>query len=615
MIVVGGGSIAHPFVSTPSSIPPQGVPLNLMPLVWKTEHGETRHDDIDDFTRKLANGRARSGGGGGGGGGGRGGSEEEDSAAAWLLESLDLPRTLNYLSTAAVLQTQDRCSKNWLLLQERDKENSGLSRWSLLAGDSKTALGADSGFGGESEHARDYALNHSDQFASPLFCDRGHPQDVEASAVEPWSGVVVEPLDASLKKQIGRSGGGEGEGGGERRRRRRRRSVLAAPEEAAAAAAAPAATTVSSASGAPRIEPPPADRPAAPMPLLGCAADTTQLARADGSPRSTFNPLVDALLRCPATRSMFLRRCQTLTGQLHGASSPPPSGGGPQRPTAGGALLGIVGNLTSAVAADAARDNEVWRGGDPALGSRQLLEEQIPGRARQLQEAYGKGGYVADGLLPPPQPAPLPASAVRVVVFPPGSSPPSPSSPPPSPTSPPPSSSSPPSFSPSSSSSSSSSSSPCSPSSSLPRLQFRTNVSNVKDFHIYCKLHGLSDRTCWFLMETFLLKYRQYFLAAQKEQVQILTSNGGGGGGGGAKNRHDQFTFWPICADKQFYLLSTYHLCESNLDRLGDHFWFLLSKQQLLSLVHKDELDFDSLTVCFGDRVWNKLMNFQVIDI
>jgi len=454
MIVVGGGSIAHPFVSTPSSIPPQGVPLNLMPLVWKTEHGETRHGDIDDFTRKLANGRARSGGGGGGGGGGRGGSEEEDSAAAWLLESLDLPRTLNYLSTAAVLQTQDRCSKNWLLLQERDKENSGLSRWSLLAGDSKTALGADSGFGGESEHARDYALNHSDQFASPLFCDRGHTQDVEASAVEPWSGVVVEPLDASLKKQIGRSGGGEGEGGGERRRRRRRRSVLAAPEEAAAAAAAPAATTVSSASGAPRIEPPPADRPAAPMPLLGCAADTTQLARADGSPRSTFNPLVDALLRCPATRSMFLRRCQTLTGQLHGASSPPPSGGGPQRPTAGGALLGIVGNLTSAVAADAARDNEVWRGGDPALGSRQLVEEQIPGRARQLQEAYGKGGYVADGLLPPPQPAPLPASAVRVVVFPPGSSPPSPSSPPPSPTSPPPSSSS--SSSPSSSSSSSS---------------------------------------------------------------------------------------------------------------------------------------------------------------
>ena len=68
MIVVGGGSIAHPFVSTPSSIPPQGVPLNLMPLVWKTEHGETRHDDIDDFTRKLANGRARSGGGGSCGG-------------------------------------------------------------------------------------------------------------------------------------------------------------------------------------------------------------------------------------------------------------------------------------------------------------------------------------------------------------------------------------------------------------------------------------------------------------------------------------------------------------------------------------------------------------------
>ena len=114
---------------------------------------------------------------------------------------------------------------------------------------------------------------------------------------------------------------------------------------------------------------------------------------------------------------MFLRRCQTLTGQLHGRAG-------------GGALLAIVGNLTRAVAADAARDAEVWRGGDPALGSRQLLEEQIPGRGLQLQEAYGRGGYVADGLLPPPQPAPLPAAAVRVVVFPdPGSSSP-PSSPP-----------------------------------------------------------------------------------------------------------------------------------------------------------------------------------------
>lgn len=102
---------------------------------------------------------------------------------------------------------------------------------------------------------------------------------------------------------------------------------------------------------------------------------------------------------------MFLRRCQTLTGQLHG-------GGG------GGALAAIVGNLTSAVAADAARDDAAWRGGDPSLGARQLLEEQIPGRGRQLQEAYGKGGYVSDGLLPPPQPLPLPASAVRVAVFP-----------------------------------------------------------------------------------------------------------------------------------------------------------------------------------------------------
>ena len=203
----GGGvdvSLYKPVSSSAALVP--GVPLSSMPLVWKTEHGETRYADIDDFTRKLANGRAR----GSSGGSGRGysssspSSSAEDSAAAWLLETLDLPRTLNYLSTAAVLLQQDRCTKNWLLLQERDRRsNNGgggpSSRWSLLAGDSKTALGADSGFGGEAEHARDYALNHSDQFASPLFCDRGHPQDVEAAAAEPWSGVVVEPIGGGGK--------------------------------------------------------------------------------------------------------------------------------------------------------------------------------------------------------------------------------------------------------------------------------------------------------------------------------------------------------------------------------------------------------------------------------
>ena len=364
------------------------VPLNLMHLVWKTEHGETRYGDLDDFARKLANGRAR-----GGRGGGSSSSEHEDAAAAWLLETLNLPRTLNYLSTAAVLLQQDRCTKNYFLLQERDRKSGSISRWSLLPGDSKTALGSDSGFGGEGEHARDYALNHADQFASPLFCDRGHPQDVAAESAEPWSGVVVEPLqDGILKKQRNRRRRRQ-----EKKRRRRRRSVLA--EEPAMAA--PLSSSI-----APRIEPPPANRPAAPPPL-GCSANTTSLSRPDGSPASTFNALVDALLRCPPTRAMFLRRCQTLTGQLHGRVE------GEK-----GALYRIVGNLTSRVAADAARDNEVWRGGDPNLGSRQLLEEQIPGRGRQLQEAYGKGGYVAHSLLPPPQPLPLPAAAVRVVVFP-----------------------------------------------------------------------------------------------------------------------------------------------------------------------------------------------------
>ena len=261
MIVVGGGSIAHPFVSTPSSIPPQGVPLNLMHLVWKTEHGETRYDDLDDFTRKLANGRARSGGGGGGGGGEgrlgrrrlRGGVAPRDPRPP---AHPQLPLDRRGPPTAGQVH------EKLVSAAGKREENSGLSRWSLLGRRFEDGAGLRLWVWRGSEHARDYALNHSDQFASPLFCDRGHPQDVEAwrwsrGRASSSSRSTRRSEEAEWQKRRGR-----GEGGGERRRRRRRRSVLAARMSRSGSSSG--SSRSSSASGAPRIDPPPANRPAAP---------------------------------------------------------------------------------------------------------------------------------------------------------------------------------------------------------------------------------------------------------------------------------------------------------------------------------------------------------------
>lgn len=262
-------------------------------------------------------------------------------AAALAADGASLAATVNYLAVYTVLLSQDRCSKNWYLLLEK-----GGAIWRLLPGDSKSALGSDSGLGGAP--AKDYAIEHADQWASPLYCDANHGQDLEASAREPWSRLVAAPLTAG--------------------RRRRLAQAAASPTDRFS-------TYVNASSG--------------------CDA---AFMGSPGGAAGTFNWGVDAILRCPPLRAAYLRRVASIMTLLHGGD-----GGGGGNST--GILRGIVSAATARVAAAAAADNDVWRGGDPARGAAQLLDEQIPRRAKALVERYGvERGSIAR-LIPAPQAA------------------------------------------------------------------------------------------------------------------------------------------------------------------------------------------------------------------
>jgi len=304
------------------------------PIVWDAVAGPADVNSVARLATDLA-----------GRGAGRGAR-----AAALAGDGGSLAATINYLAVMAALLTQDRCTKNYYLLLDK-----GGASWRLLPGDSKSAMGADSGLGGAP--AKDYAIEHGDQWASPLYCDANHPQDVEASAREPWSKLVAAPLSG------------------------RRRALAEAPPVAGHRRAlfqAPATpkrfSTYTNASA-------------------GCDAAFTG---APGGAQGTFNWGVDAILRCPPLRSAYLRRLATVVTLLHGDG-----GGG----NSTGVLREIVEAATARVAAAAAVDNDAWRGGDPARGAAQLLDEQMPRRARALRERYGLEGGSLARMVPPPQAA------------------------------------------------------------------------------------------------------------------------------------------------------------------------------------------------------------------
>lgn len=164
--------------------------------------------------------------------------------------------------------------------------------------------------------------------------------------------------------------------------------------------------------------------------------------------------------------------------------------------------------------------------------------------------------------------------------------------------------------------------------------------NSLKDAHIYCKIHKLSGQRVGPLIENYIkIKYKMYKNNASK-CIGDLNHNGINfeiktslGGMSGKKFNFVQIRFNHECE----YLLTTYHLCHTNLDSFGDIYVFKLKKDDMKHLVlqygtyshgtisklgkiTKESLDSTnndceySLRPSIDSKCWNDLLQFKTLN-
>ena len=338
------GTLWKPTDGSWSNLRPD-VPSNAWSVVWERTAGNGDVRSVASLVADLASRGAARG----------------NRAAALASDGPGLAATLNYLAAYAVLLSQDRCTKNFML------HLTPAGGWRLLPGDSKSALGSDSGLGGE--HAHDYAIEVADQ-VSVCVCvwrvgkkERKNSQPTPKHSGPPLS-TATPATHKTLKHQHatpGRVGGCPlvGLDGSDVAGRRAARGRRLATADTDVATAAPA----------------------------GCDAQPPLVSGSAG----TFNFAVDALLRCPPLCAAFLALVSSVAAALHTPRPDAPSG----------LLIAIANATTARIAAAAAADNAVWHGGDPARGAAQLTTEQVPRRAAALRDRYSLSNGTVARLLPP----------------------------------------------------------------------------------------------------------------------------------------------------------------------------------------------------------------------
>jgi hypothetical protein len=161
------------------------------------------------------------------------------------------------------------------------------------------------------------------------------------------------------------------------------------------------------------------------------------------------------------------------------------------------------------------------------------------------------------------------------------------------------------------------------------------NCETLKDAHIYCKINALNGQVAGCAIENYIkTKYNMISNSkndcigdANKNNIdyEIKISNGG--------KKHNKFNFVQIRLNHVCdYLFSAYYLNESNVEKDGELFVFLLDKQSIKDLVlrygnyahgtlskfgriTRHNLDNDReycLRPKFNDRCWNELLNYRV---
>lgn len=164
---------------------------------------------------------------------------------------------------------------------------------------------------------------------------------------------------------------------------------------------------------------------------------------------------------------------------------------------------------------------------------------------------------------------------------------------------------------------------------------------NLKEAHIYCKIHELSGQVAGPLIEYYIQnKYKMIKnkvsscigdLQSNKINIEIKVSNGG--------KEHCKFNYVQLRMNHNCdYMLTAYYIDYKNLDQLGELFIFKLNKEQLKNIILKyggyahgtvqklgkiTKLDLDNkfndkeyaIRPKYGDKCWNELLPFRIDDI
>lgn len=246
------------------------------------------------------------------------------SRTDFVFDNVSLPKVINFMAAQTLVLNQDRCTKNFYVYQDPSSY-----QWSILPWDLESTFSTDRGLGGTP--APDYCILACEQWNSPLFCDRNHPQDLLVTT--PW-GLISTRVNPDRG----------------RRRLMQSETMQSVGPDLVALIAQQQNTTEGS-------------------PMNGAAVQGLKLpsnssipANYDGDQRAnpipegargTYNFLIDTILSIPETRAMYVRRLRTLMDEYYET----------------GRLVDLVTSEYEIIKDEAKRDAKFWGNiGDPERG-------------------------------------------------------------------------------------------------------------------------------------------------------------------------------------------------------------------------------------------------------
>lgn len=319
-------SISGEFSNLRWDVDPSQAVFYYRPITIKSDD---TFKELTDLTRGLAGGICQS-------------------RSSYIYDNVDLPKVVNYMAAMTVLLNQDRCTKNFYVYKDPKTE-----QWSLLPWDVEASFGSDRGLGGRP--APDYCILDCEQWNSPLYCDKNHPQDLLIST--PWGLITTDVNPERSSRKLLQAG------------------------------AFPGMTEGTPLNGAAKVG---LDLPETSAIRPDYDADQRSIIPIPQGVNGTYNYLLDAILSIPTTRAMYVRRLRTLMDEF----------------LTTGRLEKLVTEEYDLISEEAARDVKFWgASGSADRGYQQIVAEQIPIRTSQLYEQYSSSGPIP--LIPDAQPSDL----------------------------------------------------------------------------------------------------------------------------------------------------------------------------------------------------------------